>query len=152
MSDSASHYNQGELTSTIHLNPASSHSQSEELPSSIEHLSPEERDVLSALPEGSAMLIALSGPAKGSRYLLNIGSTLIGRDSKSDILLDDITVSRKHAQIEHAIGSMYVLKDLGSLNGTYLNGEATQGSTLSQGDIIQLGKFKLTFFVKGGSQ
>ena len=117
-----------------------------------EHLSTQEREVLSALPEGSAMLIALSGPDRGARFLLNVQSTLIGRDSSSDILLDDITVSRKHAQIEHAIGSMYVLKDLGSLNGTYVNGEASQGSTLSQGDLIQIGKFKLTFFVKGGLQ
>lgn len=95
------------------------------------------------------MLIGLSGPGKGARFLLNIAETSVGREPSSDIFLDDVTVSRKHAVVEHSIGSAYVVRDLQSLNGSYLNGEAVAQSVLAQGDEVQFGKFKLTFFVKG---
>lgn len=136
-----------ELTSTIHLSSLRPVSEGFH---SLEALSEEEAAVVSALPEGSAMLLVLSGPSKGSRFLLNVGSTSIGRESESEIFLDDITVSRKHARIDHAIGTGYRVKDLSSLNGTYLNGVATQEADLRQGDEIQIGKYKLTFFVKEG--
>ncbi len=116
----------------------------------MDALSEEESSVVSALPEGSAMLLVLSGPSRGSRFLLNIGSTSIGREVESEIFLDDITVSRKHARVDHAIGTGYRVVDQSSLNGTYLNGVATKEADLRQGDEIQIGKYKLTFFVKEG--
>lgn len=136
-----------ELTSTIHLSALRPVSEGFH---SLEALSDEEVRVISALPEGSAMLLVLSGPSRGSRFLLNIGTTTIGRDSQSEIFLDDITVSRKHAHVEHAIGTGYRVLDQASLNGTYLNGVATTEALLHQGDEIQIGKYKLTFFVKEG--
>ncbi|MEI6867082.1 MAG: FHA domain-containing protein [Actinomycetes bacterium] len=135
-----------ELTSTIHLTALRPEGN---FGSSLESLSVQEREVISALPEGSAMLIGLSGPGKGARFLLNIAETSVGREPSSDIFLDDVTVSRKHAVVEHSIGSAYVVRDLQSLNGSYLNGEAVAQSALAQGDEVQFGKFKLTFFVKG---
>jgi pSer/pThr/pTyr-binding forkhead associated (FHA) protein len=137
-----------ELTTTISLaslRPVSTHH------ASLDSLTDEEREIVSQLPEGSAMLIVLAGPGKGSRFLLGVAETTIGRDTQSDIFLDDITVSRKHAVVEHSIGSTYQVRDLDSLNGTYVNGVALRELSLTQGDEIQIGKFKLTFFVKDGN-
>lgn len=134
-----------ELTSTINLSALRAVS---EIGVGFESLSTEEREVLLALPEASAMLIGLSGPGKGARFLLNVAQTSIGRTVTSEIFLDDVTVSRKHAVVERSAGSSYLVRDLGSLNGTYLNGEAVKESALNSGDEIQIGKFKLTFFVK----
>jgi pSer/pThr/pTyr-binding forkhead associated (FHA) protein len=146
-----------ELTSTIHfsaLAPLLEGALSERPNSSgaMEWLSEEERSVVSQLPEGSAMLVCLAGPAKGSRFLLNVTATTIGRDPASDIFLDDVTVSRKHALIEHLIGGDYSGQDLDSLNGTYLNGAPLKNFSLLPGDEIQIGKYKLTFFLKEGSK
>ena len=138
-----------ELTSTINLSSLRAVS---EIGVGFESLSTEEREVLLALPEASAMLIGLSGPGKGARFLLNLAQTTIGRSVTSEIFLDDVTVSRKHAVVDHSVGSSYSVRDLGSLNGTYLNGEAVKESALNSGDEIQIGKFKLTFFVKEGSR
>jgi len=136
-----------ETTTTINLSAL--RSAIAPLAASLDVLSEEERQVISNLPEGSAMLIGISGPGKGSRYLLNIGQTTIGRDPSSEIFLDDVTVSRKHARVEHEIGTNYAISDLGSLNGTYLNGVGVSESVLVEGDELQIGKYKLTFFVKG---
>ena len=138
-----------ELTSTINLSSLRAVS---EIGVGFESLSTEEREVLSALPEASAMLIGLSGPGKGARFLLNVAQTSIGRTVTSEIFLDDVTVSRKHAVVERSVGSNYLVRDMGSLNGTYLNGEAVKESGLNSGDEIQIGKFKLTFFVKEGTR
>ena len=138
-----------ELTSTINLSSLRAVS---EIGVGFESLSTEEREVLLALPEASAMLIGLSGPGKGARFLLNVDQTSIGRIVTSEIFLDDVTVSRKHAVVERSNGSNYAVRDMGSLNGTYLNGEAVKESALNSGDEIQIGKFKLTFFVKEGSR
>jgi pSer/pThr/pTyr-binding forkhead associated (FHA) protein len=138
-----------ELTSTINLSSLRAVS---EIGVGFESLSTEEREVLSALPEASAMLIGLTGPGKGARFLLNVAQTSIGRTVTSEIFLDDVTVSRKHAVVERSDGSNYLVRDMGSLNGTYLNGEAVKESGLNSGDEIQIGKFKLTFFVKEGTR
>lgn len=138
-----------ELTSTINLSSLRAVS---EIGVGFESLSTQEREVLLALPEPSAMLIALSGPGKGARFLLNGAQTSIGRTVTSEIFLDDVTVSRKHAMVERSIGASYSVRDLGSLNGTYLNGEAVTEAALNSGDEIQIGKFKLTFFVKEGTR
>ncbi len=135
-----------DLTTTIHL--ASLRSVSDDSSTLLDNASQAERDVIGALPEGSAMLIVLSGPSRGARFLLNTALTTIGRSPDSDIFLDDVTVSRKHAEISRDdIG--YHVKDLGSLNGTYVNGKVEAEATLNDGMELNIGKFKMHFFVGG---
>jgi pSer/pThr/pTyr-binding forkhead associated (FHA) protein len=114
-------------------------------------LSQADRAVLSVLAKLSpedAMLVALIGPSKGARYLLNSDETSLGRSPDNQIFLDDVTVSRKHALISKT-SKIYALKDLGSLNGTYLNGESISSSSLQDGDEVQIGKFRMHFFLGG---
>lgn len=135
-----------DLTTTIHL--AGLRSISDDSSTLLDNASQAEREVIGALPEGSAMLIVLSGPSRGARFLLNTALTTIGRSPDSDIFLDDVTVSRKHAEISRDdIG--YHVKDLGSLNGTYVNGKVEAEATLSDGMELNIGKFKMHFFVGG---
>ena len=102
------------------------------------HISPEE------LEGGRGVLIVKRGPNAGSKFFLDTDVTTIGRHPDSDIFLDDITVSRKHAEIRR--GSQgFELHDVGSLNGTYVNRERVEESPLKAGDEIQIGKFKLVF-------
>ena len=98
-----------------------------------------------ALPEGAALLVVKRGPNAGSRFLLDRAVTSAGRHPDSDIFLDDITVSRRHAEVAHG-NNGYVLRDVGSLNGTYLNRERIEEEApLANGDEVQIGKFKLVF-------
>ena len=101
------------------------------------HISPEE------LEGGRGVLIVKRGPNAGSKFFLDTDVTTIGRHPDSDIFLDDITVSRRHAEIRRADG--FALHDVGSLNGTYVNKERVEESPLHSGDEIQIGKFKLVF-------
>jgi hypothetical protein len=95
--------------------------------------------------EGGAILMIKKGPDAGMRFAINRDAISIGRHPESDIFLDDITVSRRHAEIRRE-GSVYSLLDTGSLNGTYLNRERIETSPLEDGDEIQIGKFRLLFF------
>jgi len=96
------------------------------------------------VPEGLGLLIVKRGPNAGSRFVLEGELTRAGRHPDSDIFLDDITVSRRHAEFQkHAEG--YVVRDVGSLNGTYLNRERIDESELHNGDEVQIGKFRLVF-------
>jgi pSer/pThr/pTyr-binding forkhead associated (FHA) protein len=70
--------------------------------------------------------------------------TRAGRHPASDIFLDDITVSRRHAEFAREPGG-YVVRDVGSLNGTYVNRERSDSAVLHNGDEVQIGKFKLVF-------
>ena len=88
----------------------------------------------------------MSGAGLSSRYLLDSNNVKIGRDLNNEICFDDITVSRSHALIEKVDGS-YAIKDLGSLNGTYVNAVAVKNGVLKAGDEIQIGKYHLTLFV-----
>ncbi len=97
------------------------------------------------LPESTAMVVVKRGPNAGSKFVLEGDVTRAGRHPDSDIFLDDITVSRRHAEIVR-VGESYVLRDVGSLNGTYLNRERIEEAKLSNGDELQIGKFKLVFF------
>ena len=107
---------------------------------------PEEaRQTIAALPSGSALLISRRGPVEGSRFLLDVDLTTAGRSEKADILLDDATVSRRHAEFIRRDRRFFV-RDVGSLNGTYLNRERVDEAPLSRGDEIQIGKFRLTFY------
>jgi len=103
------------------------------------------RDELDA---GQALLLVKRGPNAGSTFLLDADASSLGRDTSSDVFLDDITVSRKHARIERRDGGFFV-KDVGSLNGTYVNGEAVEETKLARGDEVQIGRFKLVFFSAG---
>jgi pSer/pThr/pTyr-binding forkhead associated (FHA) protein len=96
------------------------------------------------LPTGVGMLVVKRGPNSGSRFALDADVVTAGRHPDSDIFLDDITVSRRHAEI-HRRADGYVVRDAGSLNGTYLNRERVEESPLSHGDELQIGTFKLVF-------
>jgi pSer/pThr/pTyr-binding forkhead associated (FHA) protein len=106
---------------------------------------------LEELTEGLGMLVVRRGPNAGSRFLLDNPVTRAGRHPDSDIFLDDITVSRRHAEIIRGDDG-YVLKDVGSLNGTYLNRERIEEAALGNGDEVQIGKFKLVFFAGSADQ
>jgi len=97
------------------------------------------------LAPGQALVLVKRGPNAGSTFLMEQESTSVGRDTASVVFLDDITVSRKHASFERR-GAEWFVKDTGSLNGTYVNGEQVDETKLTTGDEVQIGKFKLTFF------
>ena len=100
---------------------------------------------LDDLPEGTGMLVVKRGPNAGSKFVLDSTVTRAGRHPNSEIFLDDITVSRRHAEIVRQ-GTGYRVRDVGSLNGTYLNRERIDEASIGNGDELQIGKFKLVFF------
>jgi len=97
-----------------------------------------------ALTPGSALLVVKRGPNAGSRFLLDQDVTSAGRHPDSDIFLDDVTVSRRHAEFRRE-GSGYTVHDVGSLNGSYVNRERIDAAPLSGGDEVQIGKFRLVY-------
>ena len=97
-----------------------------------------------SLPPGIALLVVRRGPNAGARFLLDHDVTTSGRHPDSDIFLDDVTVSRRHAEF-HRGGSGFTVRDVGSLNGTYVHRERVESATLSNGDEVQIGKFRLVF-------
>jgi pSer/pThr/pTyr-binding forkhead associated (FHA) protein len=103
---------------------------------------------IDALPAGSALLVVKRGPNAGSRFLLDRDTTSAGRHPDSDIFLDDVTVSRRHAEFRRE-GGDFVVIDVGSLNGTYVNREPVDQAVLAGGDEVQIGKFRLVF-LNGG--
>jgi pSer/pThr/pTyr-binding forkhead associated (FHA) protein len=98
------------------------------------------------LEPGQGLLLVKRGPNAGSTFLLDTGSTSIGRNPDSGVFLDDITVSRAHAVFERREDGSWFVRDVGSLNGTYVNGEQVDETKLASSDEVQIGKFKLTFF------
>jgi pSer/pThr/pTyr-binding forkhead associated (FHA) protein len=135
-----------DLTSTLNLRQLRSVPDLNKNQNLLNSLSSEEKVVVSGLPKDQGILIALSGPSVSSRFLLDSESVKIGRDLNNEICFDDITVSRSHALIEKSEAG-YTIKDLGSLNGTYLNAVAIKNSSLVAGDEIQIGKYHLTLFI-----
>jgi pSer/pThr/pTyr-binding forkhead associated (FHA) protein len=101
------------------------------------------------VPHGTPALVVKRGPTVGSRYLLQAPVVRAGRHPESDIFLDDITVSRRHAEFTRGADGKVVVRDVGSLNGTYVNRERIEEQVLSGGDEVQIGKFKLVFLVAG---
>ena len=101
---------------------------------------------LAALPPGTALLVVRRGPNAGSRFLLDSDLTTAGRHPESDIFLDDVTVSRRHAEF-YKQGGLFTVRDVGSLNGTYVNRERIEEMDLSGGDEVQVGKFRLVFLL-----
>jgi pSer/pThr/pTyr-binding forkhead associated (FHA) protein len=108
-------------------------------------LLPEELAAVAALPANSALLVVHRGPGQGSRFLLDQDLTVAGRHPEADIFLDDVTVSRRHAQFERA-GGKFTVSDMGSMNGTYIDGQSTETQQLITGMEVMIGKFRLTFY------
>jgi pSer/pThr/pTyr-binding forkhead associated (FHA) protein len=98
------------------------------------------------LPSGAGVVVVKRGPNAGSRFLLDQPVTSAGRHPESDIFLDDVTVSRRHAEFHLQSGEFRVV-DIGSLNGTYVNREPVDAAALDNGDEIQIGKFRLVFLL-----
>jgi pSer/pThr/pTyr-binding forkhead associated (FHA) protein len=101
------------------------------------------------IPHGAGVLVITRGSNMGARYLLGGDVTRAGRHPESDIFLDDITVSRRHVEITHGEGGTFTIRDVGSLNGTYVNRERIEEAKLQPGDEVQIGKFKLLYLVAG---
>lgn len=110
-----------------------------------ENLSEEERAAVDALPSGNALLIVRRGPNQGARFLLDSDVTTVGRHPNADIFLDDVTVSRRHAEFKRS-GKSFSVSDLASLNGTQYEGERVESAELVNGSEVQIGKYHLTFF------
>jgi hypothetical protein len=144
----AAEQTQNELTTTIHLglrevsNPSEKH-----LEEQLASLSPEDRAVVAEIQNSGgekAMILIARGANKGSRFLITSEGATVGRSGSSEIFLDDVTVSRTHATISKQ-GKSFVLKDEGSLNGTYINNLSVTEHVLVSGDEFQIGKFHLLF-------
>jgi len=103
--------------------------------------------VADSLPPGTALLVVQRGPNAGSRFLLDDDFTSTGRHPDSDIFLDDVTVSRRHAEFYRS-GDRFTVRDVGSLNGTYVNRERIEEAELFGGDEVQIGKFRLLFLTR----
>ncbi|WP_024365117.1 FHA domain-containing protein [Arthrobacter sp. TB 26] len=127
-------------TTSINLTPV------RDEPTITPKLSVEERAAVEALPYGSALLVAHSGPNTGARFLLDTDITTAGRHPDADIFLDDVTVSRRHVEFRRTARSFEVV-DTGSLNGTYVNNDRVDGVELKSGNEVQIGKFRLTFYL-----
>jgi hypothetical protein len=133
----------GESTSTISLGGTDL--------ADAEYEEPLAEGATEALPAGTALLLVKRGPNAGSRFLLDSDLTTVGRHPGSDIFLDDVTVSRRHAEF-YRHGAGFVVRDVGSLNGTYVNRERIEETALNDGDEVQVGKFRLTFLAARRSQ
>ncbi len=114
-------------------------------------LNPADAAAVDALPAGSALLVVQRGPGAGSRYLLDTELSTVGRHPESDIFLDDITVSRRHVEFRREEKTFRV-HDVGSLNGTYLNGDRVDDAELQNGDEVRIGKFRLIFFASDAKE
>jgi pSer/pThr/pTyr-binding forkhead associated (FHA) protein len=101
---------------------------------------------LADLEPGQGLLVVQRGPVAGSKFLIDKDVTTAGRHPESDIFLDDVTVSRKHVRFRREGGKFFV-HDEGSLNGTYVNRQRVEDTELATGDELQIGKFKLLFYM-----
>ena len=144
----AAEQSKSELTTTLHLGLREvSNSPTNHLEEQLATLSDEDRAVAAEIQKSQgekAMIIIARGPQKGSRFLITTEGVSIGRSADSAVFLDDVTVSRSHARIEKS-GNNFVLKDAGSLNGTYINNLSVTEHSLVSGDEFQIGKFHLLF-------
>ncbi|MSO27157.1 MAG: FHA domain-containing protein [Candidatus Nanopelagicales bacterium] len=101
---------------------------------------------LAELPTGSALLVVHRGPGEGSEFSLNSDVLSVGRSPDSDVFLDDVTVSRRHAEFRRGSAG-WSIRDVGSLNGTYVNRKRVEDHQLHGGDEVQIGKFRFVFLV-----
>jgi pSer/pThr/pTyr-binding forkhead associated (FHA) protein len=145
--------NPSELTTTLHLGRdiekqgvTAAHS-SAHLENILADARDEDAQVLREIVNGDgtvAMIFIHRGPSQGSRFLITAEGATIGRAATNQIFLDDVTVSRKHAEIS-VEGKAFHFSDLGSLNGSYINGAQSKNHLLQSGDEIQVGKFHMLF-------
>lgn len=115
------------------------------VPDGETRLSNTDQATVEALRPGTALLIALRGPNTGARFLLDSEEVSTGRHPDSDIFLDDVTVSRRHAVFRRTTGG-YEVQDVGSLNGTYVNMQLVDSAPLRTGDEVMVGKFRLVYY------
>ncbi|MGB8381498.1 MAG: FHA domain-containing protein [Dermatophilaceae bacterium] len=108
-------------------------------------LTTEDQATIEALRPGTALLVVLRGPNVGARFLLDDAEVSSGRHPNSDIFLDDVTVSRKHA-VFFREGEGYAVRDVGSLNGTYVNRASVDQAMLRSGDEVQIGKYRFVYY------
>ncbi len=127
-------------TSTITLNPVDPDTGAEG-----SELNAEDVAALDGLPPGHALLVVQRGPSAGSRFLLDTDEVSAGRHPDSDIFLDDVTVSRRHALFRRT-DQGYLVADVGSLNGTYVNRDRIDEILLNGGDEVQVGKYRLVYY------
>ncbi len=130
----------GESTATIQIGTSA-----DKVETSDRALNPVDAAAVDALPAGHALLVVQKGPGAGSRFLLDVDVVNAGRHPDSEIFLDDVTVSRRHA-VFNRDGDSFTVSDVGSLNGTYVNRDRIEAHDLSDGDEVQIGKYRLVFF------
>ena len=105
----------------------------------------EEADLLESLGiTGPALVVRSGGGMAGQSFQPDQAKTLIGRSPECDVFLDDVTVSRRHAELVRE-GETFSIRDLGSLNGTYVNRRRIESAVLENDDEVQIGKYRLTF-------
>ena len=139
LTDSQAPAPEGEATSTISLGATAASDTSDR------QLNAVDAAAVDALPAGHALLVVQRGPGAGSRFLLDADLVTAGRHPDSEIFLDDVTVSRRHAEFTRE-GTMFTVSDVGSLNGTYVNRDRIDHVLLKDGDEVQIGKYRLVFF------
>ena len=135
-----------ETTSTISISGIEAYEAEATGQTPLPSLSPEAQAAVEALPPGSALLVVRRGPNSGSRFLLADELTTAGRHPQSDIFLDDVTVSRRHVEFRRGGDGGFTVSDVGSLNGTYVNRERIDSVPLTNGDEVQIGKYRLVFY------
>ncbi|MFG3498906.1 FHA domain-containing protein [Streptomyces sp. NPDC047928] len=135
-----------ETTSTISISGLEAYDSEATGQTQLPSLSPEAQAAVDALPLGSALLVVRRGPNSGSRFLLDSDLTTAGRHPQSDIFLDDVTVSRRHVEFRRGHDGSFTVADVGSLNGTYVNREPIDSVLLTNGDEVQIGKYRLVFY------
>ncbi|WP_205472347.1 FHA domain-containing protein [Nocardioides sp. SYSU D00038] len=128
----------GETTATIQIGL-------DRVETSDRQLNPVDAAAVDALPSGHALLVVQRGPGSGSRFLLDQDVVQAGRHPDSEIFLDDVTVSRRHAEFKRT-GDSFTVSDAGSLNGTYVNRDRIDSVVLKDSDEVQIGKYRLVFF------
>lgn len=137
---------ESETTSTISISGIEAYEAEATGQTIMPSLSQEAQAAVDALPIGSALLVVRRGPNSGSRFLLDNELTTAGRHPQSDIFLDDVTVSRRHVEFRRGQDGGFTVSDVGSLNGTYVNRERIDAVPLSNGDEVQIGKYRLVFY------
>lgn len=104
------------------------------------------RNIANGLPKGSGLLVVRTMSGEGERFLLDKDQIRAGRSERADIFLNDVTVSRRHSEFVR-VGDNYEIRDAGSLNGTYINRDRVDSYTLRTGDEIQIGKYRMVFYI-----
>ena len=127
-----------------HTSKLSAISPSDPLEEAESGLSSQDRRAIENLPPSSALLIVQKGPNLGARFLLDSETTVAGRHPKSELVLDGVTVSRKRAAFVRD-GDGFLVRDLGSLNGTYVGKDRVDEARLQAGQDVQIGKYRLTY-------